>query len=266
MGLFSYLMLKISVVVITLNEERNLARCLDSVKNIADEIIVADSHSTDNTPAIAAKYNARLIQHPFTGYASQKNYASGQASNDWILSLDADEVVTPELEKSILGVKQLPQHNVYQMPRLTNYCGKWIRHCGWYPDKQTRLYNRTKGEWANKQVHEYWKPHDDQEYVGSLRGDLLHYSFATMSEHLKKIEKYTELAAREAVSKGRDAGFVKIRISPQWHFITEYFFKLGFLDGFYGYVICRMSSYATFVKYTKIRMYKRDNQEGSWPE
>lgn len=137
-------MVKLSVVIITFNEESNLARCLESVKDIADELIVVDSYSTDNTVSIAQKFAATVVQRAFTGYTDQKDFATRQASNDWILSLDADEAVTPELIKSILAVKASPENNVYQMSRLTNYCGKWIRHCGWYPDKQTRLYNRTK--------------------------------------------------------------------------------------------------------------------------
>jgi glycosyltransferase involved in cell wall biosynthesis len=253
-------MIKLSAVIITFNEERNLSRCLDSIKNVADEIIIVDSNSTDNTVAIARHYNATVIQHPFTGYAGQKNFATAQATNDWILSLDADEALSPDLGESMNRVKQSPKYHVYQMPRLTNYCGKWIKHCGWYPDKQTRLYNRTKGQWAEKKVHEYWQLNEGTE-KGLLKGDLLHYSFATINEHLEKIGKYSELAAREAIANGRTANWIQIRISPRWHFITEYFFKLGFLDGFYGYVICRLSAYATFIKYSKIRLYSKNAAE-----
>ena len=250
-------MVKLSVVIITFNEESNLARCLESVTNIADELIIVDSASTDNTIVIARKFDATIIQRVFTGYADQKDFATRQASNDWILSLDADEAVTPELEKSILAAKAAPKYNVYQMPRLTNYCGKWIRHCGWYPDKQTRLYSRTKGRWANKQVHEHWEMNDSNEEAGLLYGDLLHYSFRSISEHLKKIEKYSELAAREAVANGKTAGILKIWSSPKWHFFSEYVIKFGFMDGFYGYIICKLSAHAAFVKYTKIRLYSK---------
>jgi glycosyltransferase involved in cell wall biosynthesis len=250
-------MIKLSVVIITYNEEKNLGRCLTSVKEVADEILVIDSCSTDKTVQIAETFNARVVQNPFTGYAAQKNFASKLTEHDWILSLDADEELTKQLTKSILEVKQQQNHIVYQMPRLTNYCGQWIKHCGWYPDKQTRLYNRTKGKWEEKKVHEFWKADDPGETKGTLNGDLLHYSFASISEHLKKIEKYSELAARAAVEDGRNATLLKIMVSPKWHFITEYFFKLGFLDGFYGYIICKLSAYATFVKYSKIRAYNK---------
>ncbi len=250
--------IKISVVIITYNEERNLDRCLKSVVGIADEIVVVDSASTDNTVTIAKKHNARVIQQHFLGYGQQKNFATAQASNDWILSLDADEELTDKLKESLLELKKNgPERCVYAMPRLTNYCGQWIRHCGWYPDRQTRLYNRTKGRWEEPKVHEYWRPTNPNDKKGLLTGDLLHYSFATISEHLKKIEKYSELAARAAVEKGKKASLLKIAVSPKWHFISEYIIKLGFLDGFYGYTICRLSAYAAFIKYTKIRMYSR---------
>lgn len=248
-------MVRISVVIITFNEDRNLARCLDSVKEIADEIIIVDSNSTDNTRSVANSYNARIIQNEFTGYGRQKNFATQQAANNWILSLDADEALTSELIRSILEFKNGPGYNVYQMPRLTNYCGKWIRHCGWYPDKQTRLYDRTKGRWTEQKVHEYWQSDDKNDKKGMLKGDLLHYSFASISEHVKKIEKYTELAARDAADKGKKASLLKILVSPRWHFFTEFFLKLGFLDGYYGYIICRLSEYATLIKYSKIRQY-----------
>jgi glycosyltransferase involved in cell wall biosynthesis len=253
-------MVPLSVVIITFNEERNLRRCLESVKHFADEIIVVDSGSTDGTVAIAGEYSARIVQHPFAGYGEQKNFATAQAVNDLILSLDADEVVSEQLQNSIVEIKNKHAHNVYEMPRLTNYCGKWIKHCGWYPDRQTRLYDRTKGKWEERKVHEYWQATSDEDKKGLLKGDLLHYSFATTSEHLKKIEKYTELAARAAVSEGKSTSLLKIWLSPKWHFFSEYIILLGFLDGFYGYVICRLSAYAAFVKYSKIRLYSREQQ------
>ncbi len=253
----------LSVVIITFNEEKNIARCLDSVKDIADEIIVVDSSSTDTTVATARLFNAKVIDHPFIGYGEQKNFATAQASHDWILSLDADEELTPTLRQSIQQALRTPQHDVYQMPRLTNYCGQWIKHCGWYPDKQTRLYNRTKGKWQEQKVHEYWKANDENTKKGLLKGDLLHYSFASISEHVKKTEKYSELAAQAAVEKGKTASLLKIIVSPKWHFFSEYILKLGFLDGYYGLVICRMSEFAAFIKYSKIRQYSKQANSGS---
>lgn len=252
-------MVQISVVIITLNEERNISRCLESVQGIADEIIVIDSYSTDKTVEIANSLGARVIQQPFEGYGRQKNIAAAAAANNWILSLDADEALSPQLKESISKVKQQQDHTIYQMPRLTNYCGKWIKHCGWYPDRQVRLYDRTKSSWKEQRVHEYLQSNVSGEKTGMLKGDLLHYSFYTISEHLKKIEKYTELAAREAVANGKKTNLLKIWFSPKWHFFTEYIIKAGFLDGFYGYTICKLSAYAAFIKYSKIRLYGAAN-------
>lgn len=252
-------MVKLSVVIITFNEERHLARCLDSVKEIADEIVIVDSSSTDSTVTIAKRYNAKIVDQPFMGYGQQKNFANAQASNDWILSLDADEALTPELVKSLQQIKSAPKKDAYELPRITNYCGQWIKHCGWYPDHQTRLFNRTKGRWEEQMVHEYWKLNDNNTKKGLLKGDILHYSFESISSHLKKIEKYTELAALDAVKKGKKAGLLKIVFSPLWHFISEYFIRLGFLDGFYGFIICQLSAYSAFVKYSKIRAYSQKN-------
>ena len=224
------------------------------MKGVADEIMIVDSASTDKTAEIAGNFGARVIDHPFEGYGQQKNFATAQASHDWILSLDADEELTPELAKSIQEVKAAPKYAVYKMPRITNYCGKWIRHCGWYPDHQVRLYDRTKGIWKEKKVHEHWALTNEGP-MGTLKGDLLHYSFTSISQHLKKIDKYTELAAQAAAEQGKSASIAKILASSAWHFISAYFIHLGFLDGFYGLVISRLSAYEAFVKYSKIRAY-----------
>jgi glycosyltransferase involved in cell wall biosynthesis len=249
-------MIKISVVIITFNEEKNLDRCLRSIQDVAGEVIIADSFSTDKTVEIANRYNAKVIQQKFLGYGGQKNFATAAASHDWILSLDADEALTPDLRKEIKQIKNNTTFPAYEMPRLTGYCGQWIHHSGWYPDKQTRLYNRTRGKWVERKVHEYWAT-DNNEPIGLLKGDLLHYSFSSISEHLGKIEKYTELSAREAVSKKKKVSVFKMLFSPFWHFFNEYFIRLGFLDGYNGYVICKLSAYSAFLKCTKIRLYSR---------
>lgn len=249
-------MIRLSVAIITFNEEKNIGRCLASLKDVADEIVVVDSFSTDNTAAIAGSYGARVIQHAFTGYGEQKNFATDSAANDWILSLDADEELSAVLIENIKAIKAAQQCDVYEMARLTNYCGQWIRHCGWYPDHQTRLYNRTKGRWVERRVHEYWALTNEGK-KGLIKGDILHYSFSTITGHLAKIEKYSELAAREGAAKGKHASLAVILFSPFWHFFNEYFFKLGFLDGMHGYTICKLSAYATFSKYTKIRAYRK---------
>jgi glycosyltransferase involved in cell wall biosynthesis len=249
--------MNLSVVIITYNEERNLGRCLSSVSSIADEIIVVDSNSTDKTIQIAKEYGAIVIQQPFLGYGGQKNFANLQAKNDWILSLDADEALTPELKKGILAIKQNPNFSAYKFSRLSNYCGKWIKHSGWYPDVKTRLYNRTKGAWESERIHEYWQLHNAGD-IGLIKGDLLHYTYYTISEHLRQIDKYTELAAIDAAEKGKDCSLLKIWLVPKWTFFTNYIVNLGFLDGYAGYLICKNSAYYTFIKYSKIRFYVRN--------
>lgn len=239
--------MQLTVLIISFNEEKNIARCIKSAIKVADEVLVLDSGSTDGTSRIAKELGAKVIQMPFKGYAQQKNAGTELASFDWVLSLDADEELTAQLTESILKVKQHAEHHVYEFPRLTNYCGKWIRHCGWYPDRQTRLYNRAMGKWEEKLVHEYWRPYNPTK-KGLLKGDLLHYSFNSISEHINKIDKYTTLSAQEAVRTGKKVNLLKLVASPTWHFIHEYFIRLGFLDGYYGLVICRLSAYASFLK------------------
>ena len=158
----------ISAVIITLNEEKNIGRCLQSLKGVVDEIIVVDSGSTDKTQEIVNTYGAKFIVEPFKGYVAQKNFADAQASNDWVLSIDADEAITPELEMSIKHAKKNNELFAYQVSRLTNYCGKWIKHSGWYPDKKTRLYNKRKGKWVGEQIHESWQLHNPKESYGVL--------------------------------------------------------------------------------------------------
>ncbi len=250
-------MVNLSVVIITYNEEINIFRCLQSLKGIAEEIIIVDSFSTDKTIEIGTAFNAKIVFNTFHGYALQKQLGVMEASNDFILSLDADEELTAELRLSILEIKKNPLLHAYKLARLTNYCGKWIKHCGWYPDYQIRLFDKTKGAWALNKVHESWQTKDKNSKLGILKGDLLHYSYHSISQHIAKIEKYSELSARDAVEKGKNASILKIFFSPKWHFFSEYILKLGILDGFYGYIICKMSAYSAFLKYTKIRLYKK---------
>lgn len=251
--------MNLSVVVITYNEERNLGRCLASVEGVADEIIVVDSNSTDNTIQIARDFGAKVVSQSFLGYGAQKTFANQQATNNWVLSLDADEALTPELKKNILNVKQNPTCDAYQFARFSCYCGTWIKHSGWYPDTKVRLFDRTKGKWESEKIHEYWQLNDPNSEAGTLKGDLLHYTYYTISEQLKQIDRYTELLALDAVEKGKDCSLLKIWLGPKWNFITNYFFKLGFLDGYAGYLVCKYTAYYTFIKYSKIRFYARGN-------
>lgn len=252
----------ISAIIITFNEERNIARCIHALEGIADEVIVVDSFSKDNTVAIAAGLGAKVIQHVFEGYGEQKRLAIGQANHDWILSLDADEEVSPELKQSILAVKDNPQHAAYQFPFLTNYCGKWIRHCGWYPNPKSRFWDKRKGEMTIDKVHEGWKLHNPSDTTGTLKGDILHYSFPTISAHLKKIEQYSEIGARFDVARGKKVSLLKLWLAPKWSFVTDFILRGGILDGYYGYIVCKNSAFAAYAKYAKIRQYTKLKEKG----
>lgn len=245
----------LSAVIIAHNEERNIARCMDSLKGVVTEIVIVDSYSTDLTRDIAIQKGARVIQQAFLGYAEQKNFATSQASSNYILSLDADEALSDELRASILAVKDNWQHDGYWMSRLTNYCGTWIKHGGWYPDKKIRLYDRRVAKWKGERLHEGIEIEDAKS--GQLAGDLLHYSFYTISDHLKVIDKYTEIQAGELYDKGMRAGLGHLLVRPAFKFFRDYVIKGGFLDGFAGYCVAKLSAKATFVKYAKLRMLRK---------
>ncbi len=248
---------RISVAIITYNEERNIRRCLQSVQGIADDIVVIDSHSTDATRSICMEYGARVIEQQFLGYVAQKNLANDAALYDHVLSLDADEELSPELKRSVTHAKDHWQHDGYELKRLTNYCGHWVRYCGWYPDKKIRLFDRRKARWTGEALHERLEL-DDTSAMGTLKGDLLHYSYYTINDHLKQIDKFTDIQARELFEKGKRPNLFQVRIKPQFKFLRDYIFKLGFLDGFYGYTIARLSSQAVLIKYVKAELLFRN--------
>jgi glycosyltransferase involved in cell wall biosynthesis len=249
-------MVKISAVIITFNEERNIERCLLSLKGMVDEIIVVDSFSTDNTGAICDSQKVRFIQHAFEGYARQKLWASQQASNDHILSLDADEALSMELQKSITAVKNNWQADGYVVSRLTNYMGKWIRHCGWYPDAKLRLWDRRKGNWSGINLHEKVQMTENSK-IRKLEGDLLHYSYYSIEQHINKLNKYSDIAAQEALQRGKKSSLLIAITRSAWRFKRDYFFKLGIFDGYYGFIICAINACTTFSKYIKICELKK---------
>lgn len=249
--------MKLSVVIITYNEVLNIERCISSVLDIADEIIVVDSYSTDGTKEICQKYSVSFIEKKWSGYSDQKNHAGSLASNDWIFSIDADEEVSSELKNAILSIKESEFENVvFSVNRLTNYCGKWIRHCGWYPDTKIRIFNRNFVNWDDQIVHEELKIPGNFKIV-NLKGDLNHYSYYTIGDHLRQTQKFTDLSAQQAVKLGKKAGIEKLILNPVWKFLRDYVIKMGFLDGKSGFNVCRISAYATYLKYKKIRDLNR---------
>jgi glycosyltransferase involved in cell wall biosynthesis len=245
-------MTPISVAVITFNEEKNIGRCLASVKDIADEIVVVDSFSKDKTREICESYGVRFIEHPFEGHIQQKNYALTQTSHKHVLSLDADEALSEQLKQSILAVKENWQADGYYFNRLTNYCGKWIRHSGWYPDRKVRLVNKEKGKWGGMNPHDRFIMVKDAK-LEYLKGDLLHYSFYTIKQHVEQVNKFSDASAKALFEKGKRSNNLKIFIKGKARFFRNYFLKLGFLDGYFGYVICKISSFAVYLKYVKLK-------------
>jgi glycosyltransferase involved in cell wall biosynthesis len=245
-------MAKISAVIITFNEEKNIGRCLDSLHNVCDEIIVLDSFSTDKTEVICRQKGVIFHQHTWLGYAGSKNLANEKSANDWILSIDADEELSAELAHSILDVKENLSEIFYSFNRLTNYCGTWIRHSGWYPDTKIRIFNRNKAHWEGS-IHEKLI-FDNRIPVENLKGNLYHYSYYTLQDHKRQIEKYSLLAAEELKAKGKNTNMMKIIFFPLIKFIETFFFKKGFLDGAAGFQISRMTAKATKLKHQKLRL------------
>lgn len=247
----------LSIVIITYNEELNIRRCLESVKDLADEIVVVDSGSLDGTVEICRSMGARVITQPFLGYIEQKNFATAQATHDWVLSLDADEALSPELLASIRKTMEHPTADGYTMNRLTNYCGTWVRHGGWYPDVKLRLYNRQQGEWTGINPHDRYrlKLGSRMEY---LHGDLLHYSYNTLSDHIKQIDRFSTIGALSMFNQGKRSSVPKLVYKPMARFMRHYIFKAGFLDGLTGVTIAILSAQAVYLKYLRLYYLQKD--------
>lgn len=249
-------MCKISAVIITYNEEKNIGRCIASALKVADEIIVLDSFSNDATASICKQYpKVRFFERAWEGYSKSKNYANNQASHSYILSLDADEEVTDELAHAILKEKENLK-GAYAFNRLTNYCGFWIKHCGWYPDTKVRLFPKGKARWEGDYVHEKLKLDSDVS-IKLLNGNLNHYSYYTVEEHRQRIEKYSDLHAQNMFAEGKKASFVKLYLSPIFKFIKTYILQLGVMDGYHGYIISVLSAKAVYLKYKKLKALQR---------
>ena len=243
----------ISVVIISFNEEKNIERCLKSVISVADEIVVVDSFSKDKTKEICLSFGVKFVEHAFEGHIQQKNWAITQASHTWILSLDADEALDDELKKSILEAKKSGDKDGYYMNRLTNYCGHWVRFCGWYPDRKLRLWDSTKGKWTGINPHDKYEMFTGDSVTGWLKGNILHYSYYSIDDHYKQVEYFTTIASKAYFANGKKAPVYKLFLNPLAKFINHFFLKLGFLDGISGYRISRISAYATYLKYKKLR-------------
>ena len=245
---------KLSVTVVAKNEAADLGSALASVA-WADEIVVVDSHSTDETVAIARQHTDRVVVHDWLGHIEQKNYAASLASHDWILSLDADERVTPALADEIRATLTAdPRHAAFRIPRVTWHLGRWVRSTDWYPDYQTRLYDRRQARWTGRYVHEALTMDGS---AGQLGGELQHYAYRDIADHLETINRYTTLAARQMLEDGRRAGFLQLAGHPPLAFLRNYLAHGGIRDGVPGFIISSMNAYYVFLKFAKLREMDR---------
>ena len=252
--------IQLSVVIITLNEAKNIQRCLDSVTSLADEIIVVDSYSKDNTAQICSQYSKlKFIRNTFEGHIQQKNFALDQASHDFVLSLDADESLSGHLLDEIRKIKDDATSDGYLINRLNVYCGKEIRHCGWYPDRKLRLFNRHKARWGGQNPHDKVIMKEGTK-KSALTGDLIHFSFQSIDEHLLQIHKFAAISAHEKFIAGQSTPFLYTLVRVPVSFIKKYILKLGFMDGYYGFVISVLTSYGTFIKDIQLRELHKKNR------
>ena len=254
---------QLSAVIITYNEEKNIGRCLRSLAGVADEMIVLDSFSTDNTVAIARKYGAVVHQSEFEGYGTQKNTALELCTGNAVLFVDADEMLSPDLSMLILKEKKegFPADG-YSMNRLTNFCGQWIRHGSWYPDRKLRIIKNKKGKWNQALVHEAIIMNSES-VIKHLRADLMHYSYDSVEELVNKNNHYSSLSAKTLHTAGKRTSRLRLFINPTWAFIYNYIFRLGFLDGLNGFIIAVNLSYFTFQKHMKLLMLQESHKKGS---
>lgn len=243
--------MRLSVVIITFNEEKNIGRCIDSVKNVADEIIVVDSVSSDKTVEIAASKGAIVKLQPFLGYVEQKNFALEAASYDYVLSLDADEALDKNLEQSIVEAKKNFSFKGYTMNRCTNYCGRFIRHGSWYPDRKLRLIDKSVAYWGGDNPHDKLIMKDDGP-TKHLRGDILHYSYHSIEEHALQNNKFSTISAETYFKRGKKTSIFKMVVHPFWAFFSGYIIRGGFLDGFHGFVVAIHVAHLSFLKHAKL--------------
>ncbi|RYD77857.1 MAG: glycosyltransferase family 2 protein [Sphingobacteriales bacterium] len=255
----------LSVIIITYNEAKHVAATIDAAWQVGDEIIIADSGSTDDTKAIALGKGVTFLENSWPGFGAQRNFAVSKAHHPFILALDADEVLSTELIAAINKEKQqgFPA-NAYALQRLNNYYGKFVHHGIGYPDNVERLYNKSIAAWNNRAVHETIEYSQDVA-VKKLAGFLLHYTTGSISDHIIKSDKYSSLSAQHYFDKGKkEPGFLKLVLSPWFKFFKSYFLKAGFLDGWHGYILARMHAKVVFDKYAKLKILYRQQKEKNW--
>lgn len=249
--------MKISVAIIAFNEADRIGDALESCRGVADEIVVVDSFSTDRTVEIARDHGARVCQHVFTDFGSQKNFALDEARYEWVFNLDADERLSGELREEILRLKTRGEEIAaacFSIKRKTFYLGRWIRHSGWYPDRKVRLFKKEKSRWSGR-VHEALRVDGE---MGRLDGDILHYTYRDIDDHIKRMNRYSAMQAEDMVNRGKKCLYLRFLILPGVTFFRFYIWKLGIMDGLPGLVIALVSSWATAMKYMKAIAIKRE--------
>lgn len=248
--------MKISAVIITYNEEDRLPDALASLEGIADEVVVVDSYSSDRTVGIARAAGANVRQNRFEDYGRQKNFAMAQASHEWVLNLDADERVSPELKRAISDLKEKtapPETAAFAIKRKTFYLGRWMRHSGWYPDRKVRLFRKSAATWQGR-IHEHLAVRGN---IDSLAGDILHFTYRDIGDHVRRLERYSSFQAEEIAAQGKNFLYLRLFLLPPSTFLRHYVWKMGFLDGFPGLVIATIQSWGTAMKYLKAIARKR---------
>lgn len=253
-------MVAISLVVMTYNEEQNIARCLQSVQGLVDECLVVDSYSEDATVEIARQNGARVIQHPFEGHVQQRDYSIRQASHEKVLVLDADEAIDDRLYQSILEVKKNWTHDCYRMNRLSSMGERWIRHGGWYPDTKFRLFDRAKYRVVGTNPHDKLVPIPGASQK-KLKGDILHYTNSSVEDRVDTVNRFSSIAAQAMYDKGKRGSLLRVLVKPSVRFFIEYFVRRGFLDGLYGLVIARTSAHYVFYREVKLLILGKKKQK-----
>ena len=252
-------MIKYSAVIITKNEADNIARCIQSLLPVTEDILIIDSGSTDQTIEIAKDLGAKVIETKWLGYSETKNLGNTKAGNDWIISIDADEVVSESLQHAIKNLS--PQENtVYILNRMTNYCGKWIKHSGWFPDKKVRIFNKKEICWQGEFVHETLAIPRHYTQI-ELSGILEHYSYKSLDDHWERLNKYAELSAQEMHKKGKKANLIKLYLAPAFRFFRTLLLKKGILDGKEGWIISSRNAYMVRKKYRLLQQLNKQVHE-----
>lgn len=252
-------MKKISAALIACNEEEKIGRALKSLQKIADEIIVVDSGSTDRTPKICIEHGARLVRKEWQGYRGQKQLAVDLSGHEWVLSLDADEEISTELEDEILKWKSTSPEDIdgYFLPRMTFFMGRWIRHTTWYPDYQLRLFRKNRGQWEGLNIHESFRTKGK---TASMKGHILHYTYSGISEYLVQLERFSALAAEDYLARGKKSGLPRLIFSPPLVFLKNFVLKAGFLDGRAGFVVSCLAAVSMFFKLLKTEELRGKNR------